>query len=1036
MNTIVDNGANAFVEPINYFTMSRFYLIFALLVSMTLLVANQANPPNGKTGAPGENTCTECHSIGSGTQDGEITLAGIPATIEPLTAYVLTITSSNPNGVADLAGFQMTILNGSNQKAGVMSAPSSSSTISAQSGKEYWEHNPAVAYPMSNSVSWTVTWTSPAGPGGTTITAYAAGNIAQDNNNTTLDKIVTTQEAGMLEAGDPLIASISTWVDVLCNGAGTGSATASATGGFPPYSYSWSNGGTMATINNIPGGTYTVTVTDNAAATSTAVVVIFQPPAIVLQTPTITHVSCFGNADGSIQANATGGVPPFNYDWSNGDSGSFISDLTAGSYSLTVTDDNGCTKTATYVVNQPAELNIDLTNLSDESCSGEEDGAITISVSGGVTPIFAEWSNGFIGLTITDLAPDTYAVTVTDNNDCTATATYVVNEGGVVLVSLEQIVHVTCNGGNNGSITVEATGGESPYTFNWSNGGNGPTISNLTAGNYIVTASDNNGCEVVEAYTINQPAAIVVAINPSGQNLCANDANVDLTAVPTGAQPPFTGAWSNGVNGLVNNDLVAGTYTITVTDNAGCTKTATATVTAPSPLVVSVSTTDETGGDENDGTAEVSVSGGTAGYSYLWSNGGTTDSIGGLPPGSYTVTVTDQNGCTSTGSGQVDEFGCVLNIDLGSDVSFCEGATVVLTLPPGFDSYLWGTGETGQSIIVSDGGTYCVTVVDVNGCADDDCIVVTEEIFPIVTCPVVNESVPDANDGSIGCDSISGSILYLWSNGATTPSISGLAPGEYCVTMTNTNGCTNVQCFNVQAGNCQLIMTSIVTNVLCHGDSTGSISVNVENATLPLHYTWVTGDTTATVENLPAGNFAVTVVDAGLCVLSQTFTVDEPDQLVIAIDTIVDISVLPGSVEITVNGGTAPYSYSWTFPGGSQVTDEDLSNLTVAGFYNVVVTDANGCETSATVMVDVDVAVGPSPVFKPIKVYPVPTTDVLHVDMENEITEALIMGIDGRLYKRILNPASNNLQVGELEAGWYILRITDGKSWFIARMVK
>lgn len=1019
--------------------MSRFYLIFALLVSMTLLVANQANPPNGKTGAPGENTCAECHSIGSGTQDGDLTLSGMPTTIEPLTAYVLTITNSNPNGVADLAGFQLTILNSNNQKAGLMTAPSSNSVVTPTGTKEYWEHNPAVAYPMSNSVSWTVTWTSPAGPAGTTITAYAAGNIAQDNNNTTLDKIVTTTEAGMLQAGDPLVASISTWVDVLCNGANTGSATASAMGGFPPYAYSWSNGGNMATINNIPGGTYTVTVTDNAAATSTAVVVIFQPPAIVLQAPVITHVSCFGNDDGSIQANATGGVPPFSYDWSNGGSGSFISGLSAGSYTLTVTDNNDCTKTATYVVNQPAELEINLVNLSDESCSGEEDGAITISVTGGVNPIFAEWSNGFIGLSITDLAPDTYAVTVTDNNDCTQSATYVVNEGGVVVVSLEQIVHVSCNGGNNGSISVEATGGESPYTFSWSNGGNGPTISNLTAGNYIVTASDNNGCEVVEAYTVNQPTAITLNINSSGQNLCAGDANVDLTAVPTGSQPPFTGAWSNGVNGLVNNNLAAGTYTITVTDNAGCTKTATTTVTAPSPLVVTVSTTDETSVDANDGTAEVSASGGTAGYTYLWSNGSTTDSIGGLAPGTYTVTVTDQNGCTSTGSGQVDEFGCIVSIDLGPDVSFCEGETIVLSLPPGFASYSWSTGETGQSIILSVGGTYCVTVVDNDGCADDDCIVVTEEIFPLVTCPVVNESSPGANDGSISCDSLSGNILYLWSNGATTPSITGLAPGEYCVTMTNSNGCTSVQCFTVQAAGCQLVVTSIITDVLCNGDSTGSISVNVENANPPLHYEWSTGDTTATVLNLPEGNYAVTVTDQDACTLSQTYTINEPDALVISVDSIIDISDIiefPGQIHITVNGGIVPYVYQWTFPDGNQSGEEDLISLFAPGFYTVIVTDANACSTELTVLVELDVAVDASPEFKPIKVYPVPTTDVLYVDMENEITEALIMGIDGRLHKRILNPASNNLQVGELEAGWYILRITDGQSWFIARMVK
>ena len=233
---------------------------------------------------------------------------------------------------------------------------------------------------------------------------------------------------------------------------------------------------------------------------------------------------------------------------------------------MTVTDDNNCTKVATYQVTQPADLVITLVNLSDESCFGEDDGAITIAISGGVTPYFAEWSNGFIGTTITGLTPDTYSVTVTDNNDCTKTASYTINTGGIVNVTLQQIQHVTCNGGNDGAITVSASGGEAPYTYLWSNGGSGPTISSLAAGNYLVTASDNNGCEVVKLYAITQPGPITVTITPSGQNLCAGDNLVDLTAVATGENPPFTGLWSNGVVGLTNNDLGAGTYSITVTD--------------------------------------------------------------------------------------------------------------------------------------------------------------------------------------------------------------------------------------------------------------------------------------------------------------------------------------------------------------------------------------------------------------------------------------------------------------------------------------
>ncbi len=1018
--------------------MSRIYLLLLCLVSMTVLVSYDDNPPDGKTGAPNEGLCTDCHSLDGGTQDGSIVVTGFPTVIEPSTAYFLTITNSNPNGVADMGGFQVTILNSNNAKAGSMSAPGMNSALQSSGGRQYWEHRPALVYPGDNMLSWTVTWTSPAGPPNTTITCYAAGNVTDNNGDNDGDLVVTSQTSGSLSGGgDPLEVEIVIFSDVLCNGGNTGSATASATGGTVPYSYAWSNGGNTETINNLAEGTYTVTVTDNDGTTVTASVTISEPSAIVLQTPTITNVSCFGGANGSIQASATGGVAPYDYSWSNGSSGAFINGLTAGSYTVTVTDDNNCTKVATYQVTQPADLVITLVNLSDESCFGEDDGAITIAISGGVTPYFAEWSNGFIGTTITGLTPDTYSVTVTDNNDCTKTASYTINTGGIVNVTLQQIQHVTCNGGNDGAITVSASGGEAPYTYLWSNGGSGPTISSLAAGNYLVTASDNNGCEVVKLYAITQPGPITVTITPSGQNLCAGDNLVDLTAVATGENPPFTGLWSNGVVGLTNNDLGAGTYSITVTDGVGCTASSSFTVTAPPLLTVSVLTTDETSSGANDGTAEATASGGTPGYTYLWSNGSTTDSIGGLAPGVYSVTISDGNGCTATASGQVDAFGCILDIDLGPDVTICEGDTVILSLPAGFASYLWSTGATTSEIQVTQ-GEYCVTVTDANGCNDVDCIIITESVFPVITCPVINESTPGANDGVIACDSISGSIQYLWSNGSTTPSITGLAPGTYCVTMTNVDGCTSEQCFTVQQGNCQLVVTSILSDVLCAGDTTGSISLNVENATAPVSYAWSNGDTTSTILDLPAGGYSVTITDGAGCTATQAFTINEPDALSITVDSLKDINIngTEGFVQITIGGGTPAYVYQWTFPDGSQVTTEDLTLLTIPGFYTLIVSDQNQCTATVTVLVDIALAVNPGLEFKALKVYPVPTGDVLHIDSDLQMTEVTIMGVDGRLLKQFKNPASNNLQVADLEPGWYFLRMTDGESWYVARMVK
>ena len=1021
--------------------MKRIYLAFTLLVSMTILVSHEDNPPNGKTGAPGDNLCTECHTLDGGTQNGSIFISGLPSVIEPATAYVLTVTNSNPNGIADIAGFQMTILNSNNQKAGTMSAPSANSVVTPSGGREYWEHNPAQLYDANNMYTWTVTWTSPTTPLNTTITAYAAGNVGNNNNDNDGDLIVTSTATGTLNSNvDPLVVEIVASTDVLCNGASTGSATAAASGGTPTYSYHWSNNVNNATINNVPAGTYTVTVTDNNGTTATNSVVITQPSALILQNPNISNVSCNGGSNGSITANVTGGVSPYNYDWSNGSSSTTISNLTAGSYTLTVTDDNGCTKMATYQVTQPQPLDINLVSLHHESCFGEEDGSITISVSGGVAPIFAEWSNGFIGTTITNLAPETYSVTVTDNNDCTETATYVINEGGVVVVTLQNIHHVSCNGGSDGSIAVSASGGQAPYTYAWSNGASGASVTNLAAGSYLVTASDNNGCSVVKVYNITQPAPITIQINATGQNLCAADSLVDLTAVATGDHPPFTGAWSNGVTGLTNNDLAAGTYMITVTDNSGCTATSSYTVTSPTTLSLTLVTTDETAPGANDGTSKANVSGGSPAYSYLWSNGATTDSIGGLAPGVYLVTVTDNNGCTAVGSGQVDAFGCALDVLLGPDVTICDGDTTIITPSVtganGVVTYLWSNGSTSPSITVSEGGEYCVTVTDEVNCQDVDCIIIIRDTFPLIVCPVMDESAPGANDGAIICDNNPLVIAYAWSNGATTSSITGLAPGDYCVTMTLASGCSAVQCFTVNAGNCQLVITSIITDALCKNDTNGAISVTVENATPPVTFAWSTGDTTQTVSNLAAGPYSVTVADGAGCVEPQAYTVNEPSAVVISIDTIVDITELPGSVNITIGGGTEPYSASWQFPDGTNVDQEDLPELTVPGFYTVVVTDSHGCQNSATVMVDINLAVDPTQAVKSIKVYPVPAQEMVYIDLESQVTEAMILGIDGRLVKRILNPVSNVLQIGELESGLYFLQVSDGVSRYIARIVK
>ncbi|MEO6131176.1 MAG: SprB repeat-containing protein, partial [Saprospiraceae bacterium] len=720
-----------------------------------------------------------------------------------------------------------------------------------------------------------------------------------------------------------------------------------------------------------------VTVTDNASATATASVVITQPTALALTPPTITNVLCNGSNTGSITAHAEGGITPYFFNWSNGGSTATISNLTAGPYTVTVTDDNGCTKSATYQVTQPAAIVIMLVNLTNESCAGANNGSITISVSGGVNPIFAEWSNGFLGTTISNLPPDIYSVTVTDNNNCTKTASFTINPGSVINVNLNQLINVSCPGGSNGSISVTATGGTAPYTYLWSNGTSGPVNSGLSAGSYIVTATDSQGCKLVKGYTITQPQVIVITINQPTQNLCFGNSTADLTSLTTGGTSPYISVWSNGVSGPNNSNLPAGTYTITITDNNGCTSSKSATITDPPLLTVNVSTTDETGVGANNGTATASPAGGTGAFTYLWNTGATVSMITGLPPGTYSVTVSDANACSTSGSAQVDPFGCLLALMLPQDFNICEGDTglivPLITGESGSITYVWSNGSTGATLSVSQTGEYCLTITDGAGCQDMDCIVVTVIIIPALNCTVTNESSPGAQDGAITCSVMPGIVSYAWNTGDTTMSISGLSPGVYCVTVSDANGCTKSQCFNVQPGNCQLTVTSSQLNVACAGDSTGSIAVIANNSTPPVQYLWTNGDTTSTISNLAAGMYGVTVSDGSGCFATDNYIITQPDPLSISVDTVINVSQNGGAIEVTISGGIIPYQFVWTLPDGSLLAgQEDLNGLQMTGNYQLMVTDANGCTIlSATIFVGTDVAVEPTAKYKSLKVYPV-----------------------------------------------------------------
>ncbi|MFN4255730.1 MAG: reprolysin-like metallopeptidase, partial [Saprospiraceae bacterium] len=410
---------------------------------------------------------------------------------------------------------------------------------------------------------------------------------------------------------------------------------------------------TLAAFDNSPmNGNWTLTVSDVAnsdggALNSWSLYVCYAPAAPPLTaSASSSDVLCNGSASGTATATATGGTPPYTYNWSNGATGANVSGLAAGNYTVTVTDAASATATASVSINQPNAL-VATATATNVPCFGGSTGTATSTASGGTAPYTRLWSNGATTTTINNLTAGTYTVTVTDANGCTKTATATVSQPASALSVA--VTGVNPTSGSNGSATAAASGGTAPYIYLWSNGGTGTTITGLAAGTYTVTATDANGCTATGSVTLTSPATLNVGV--SGTNVsCFGGSDGTATATATGGSGSYTFAWSNGQTTQTATGLVAGTYTVTVSDGA-ISATGSVTLTQPAAaLSATASGTNPSCNGGTNGTATATATGGTAPYAFAWSNGQTTQTATNLAAGTYTVTATDANGCTATAS--------------------------------------------------------------------------------------------------------------------------------------------------------------------------------------------------------------------------------------------------------------------------------------------------------------------------------------------------------------------------------------------------
>lgn len=764
----------------------------------------------------------------------------------------------------------------------------------------------------------------------------------------------------------PLNASTS-FTNPTCNGVSNGTVAIAVTGGTIPYTYSWgTTPGTNSVVTNLPAGTYTSTVTDAKGCTLTRTISLTQPP-LLLMTFSATNVSCFNLSNGAITTTVTGGTGAYTYTWSpSGGNGSFISGVTAGTYSLIVRDANNCSVSSFTTITQPTLLQV-ITTPTMETCSYSNDGRILAVASGGTPTYTYSWQPGNLnGGNISSLSAGVYTLTLTDAKGCQTNTLVTITEPPVLTGSVVNSSNISCFGGNNGSIVINTTGGTPAYSFTWQpNVSTGNSATGLSSGTYTVNIRDNRTCTTQVVYTLTQPTAPLSITASSSSVSCNGGTNGSIASVATGGTAPYTYLWSPlNINGQNISNIGAGNYSMLLTDANGCTATSTTIVNEPPPIGITLNAQNSTCTQAN-GQATVVVSGGLPPYNYQWSpTGGFNPIATGLPAGSYTVTVTDANACVVSGAILVnDNAGPTASILSTTNVSCYGGSTgaaeVGVAGGIGPFNFLWQpTGQTTQAAIGLPAGTYVVTVTDSStGCQSlaTTSPAITEPTDIQIAVSKTDVSCFGGNNGSavvIASGGNSSTYSYTWQPGGSVgPNLTGASFGTYTVTVEDGNNCIKTQTVLVNQPSQLAVIITTITNVSCFGGANGSATAGVTGGTSPYFYNWSSGSAASNAVGLGVGNLSLTVTDNKGCTASTTTIISQPAFPLTVALTATSVSCFGATDGIAFanpSGGTAGYSYNWS-PNTN--TLQTLSNVG-AGPKLVIVTDANGCTTNGFVTVN------------------------------------------------------------------------------------
>jgi gliding motility-associated-like protein len=775
-------------------------------------------------------------------------------------------------------------------------------------------------------------------------------NITDANNCTITQTIAVTQPSSITLTSSVTAAN--------CNQA-NGSATITAAGGSPAYSYTWSTGSNLATVSAVAAGTYTINVKDanNCLQTLSATIPNLSGPTATV--PTKTNVSCFGGNNGLATVAGSGGTTPYIYTWSNGQVTPTATNLLSGVYTVSVTDNAGCVASASVNITQPTALTLTI-SPSNPKCFGSVNGYGIAAALGGTPSYSYAWTaGGGTNATSNLLGAGNYGLSVTDGNGCVITATMGLVNPPAMSASITS-TNVSCFNACNGTAAATSTNGVGAVSYYWTGGASpisAQVANGLCAGTYTMVATDQNNCTGSSIVTITQPAVLTASITSSGSITCNGGNNGFASVTPAGGTAGYTYAWSPSGGSAANaNSLIAGNYVVTVTDTKACSATASVTILEPTPLATTLTTTNVKCNGGSDGTANVTFAGGAGTTSFLWQPGLQSGNfVNNLSAGGQTVTITSNGACPTILTFTLTQP-TALTAVISSTNSHCtqaDGSTnAVVSGGTSPLAYLWSNGISTLSNNNIVAGAYTFTVTDANNCKLSASGLINDIAGPsvVVTSTTAVKCFGQSN-GAANTTISAGTPPYniSWTgNSATTQNVTNFNAGIHNITVTDDAGCIGTAGVTITQPTALVSAIGSYSNVTCAGFTNGQATMLVNGGTTNYSYMWTpSAQTSSVMISVGMGTYTCNVTDANLCTTSQVVTISQPFALAMISSSVSNISCFGGSngqIVTNVTGGTPGLTYSWT---PAQTNSGIIGSLS-QGAYNLVITDMNNCSINAS----------------------------------------------------------------------------------------